>query len=153
MSATGVAAPGPKRLSAGRLRSLLGRRLIASLATVDSDGLPHVVPMWFRREGERILIPTSSGTVKIRHLAKKPYAAVMLHEVGPAHAVSGVLVRGSVEVLTGPEALRLNRTIHLRYVSARDLAKPKYAQYLSGDDVTIAVAMERVATWDISGMV
>lgn len=153
MSATEVAAPGPKRLSASRLRALLGRSLIASLATVDSRGRPHVVPMWFRREGERILIPTSSGTVKIRHLAKNPHAAVMLHEVGAAHAVSGVLIRGPVEILSGSEALRLNRTIHLRYVSARDLAKPKFAQYLSGDDVTIAVSMERVATWDISGMV
>lgn len=153
MSATAVASPGPKKLSASRVRALLGRSLIASLATVDSRGRPHVVPMWFRRQGERILIPTSSGTVKIRHLAKNPHAAVMVHEVGKAQAASGVLVRGRVEILTGPEALRLNRSIHLRYVSARDLAKPQYAQYLSGDDVTIAVEMERVATWDISGMV
>jgi hypothetical protein len=33
------------------------------------------------------------------------------------------------------------------------LAKPKFAEYLSGDDVTIAVAIEQVTTWDISGMV
>jgi PPOX class probable F420-dependent enzyme len=145
--------PGAKKLSASRLRALLGRSLIASLATVDSRGRPHVVPMWFRRQGERILIPTSSKTAKIKHLAANPHAAVMVHEVGPAHAVTGVLVRGPVEILSGPEARRLNRTIHLRYVSAGDLAKPKFAEYLSGDDVTIAVAIEQVTTWDISGMV
>ena len=153
MSAAAASQSGAKKLSASRLRALLGRSLIASLATVDSRGRPHVVPMWFLRQGERILIPTSSKTVKIRHLARNPQAAVMVHEVAPAHAVSGVLVRGAVEILTGPEARRLNRRIHLRYVSARDLAKPKFADYLRGDDVTIAVAMEQVATWDISGMV
>lgn len=153
MSNPGANQSGAKKLSAGRLRALLGRSLIASLATVDSRGRPHVVPMWFMRRGERILIPTSSKTAKIRHLATNPQAAVMVHEVAPAHAVSGVLVRGTVEILSGPEARRINRSIHLRYVSKGDLAKPKFAEYLSGDDVTIAIAIEQVATWDISGMV
>jgi nitroimidazol reductase NimA-like FMN-containing flavoprotein (pyridoxamine 5'-phosphate oxidase superfamily) len=143
----------PKRLSASRLRALLGRNLIASLATVDSMNRPHVVPMWFMRQGKRILIPTNSRTAKIRHLAKNPHAAVMIHDVGPAHAVCGVMVGGSVDILSGPEALRINLRIHLRYASPSELADPTYAQYLRGDDVTIAVAIDQVVTWDISGIV
>lgn len=36
-----------RRLDAAEIEELLSRDLVAHLATVDADGYPHVVPLWF----------------------------------------------------------------------------------------------------------
>jgi PPOX class probable F420-dependent enzyme len=138
-------------MSARAIRGMLGRRLIAGLATVDAGGRPHVVPIWFRWDGDHLLFPTSSRTRKVRNLERHPYAAATIHE-GSGMGIRGVMLRGPVEIVGGSEARRLNRAIHLRYVSARDLRRAEIAAYLDGDDVTLRMAVEETVSWDIAGM-
>ena len=47
-------------------RELLQARLIAKLATFNSDGSIHLVAMWFLWDGEAVLIPTNARTRKRR---------------------------------------------------------------------------------------
>lgn len=143
---------GPNRMSARAIRALLGRSLIASLATVDAAGKPHLIPIWFRRQGNRLLFPTSSKTKKVRNLRRNQYGVAMVHEARGAMDLLGVMLRGPVEIIDGDEARRLNRSIHLRYVSARELRHPEVAAYLGGDDVTLALTMDEVVSWDMSTM-
>lgn len=143
-------AVGPRKMSARAISGLLGRRLIASLATIDAGGRPHVVPIWFRRDGDHLLFPTSSATRKVRNLERHPYAAATVHE-GSGLDIRGVMLRGRVEIIGGAEARRLNRSIHLRYVSARDLRRADVAAYLGGDDVTLRLAVEESVSWESTG--
>jgi hypothetical protein len=64
--------------------------------------------------------------------------------------VRGVMLVGSVEITGGAEARRLNRSIHLKYVTAEGLELPEVRVYLDGDDVTIRLLPDRVATWDLT---
>jgi PPOX class probable F420-dependent enzyme len=129
---------------------LLGARLIAALATIDADGAPHVVPMWFVRDGGHVLIPTSARTRKIRNLRRTPRATLMVEQARGGLAVRGAMVVGAVEIVEGEEARRLNRSIHLKYVTAEGLALPEVRGYLDTDDVTIRLRPERVTTWDLT---
>jgi PPOX class probable F420-dependent enzyme len=150
MSAGAADGPAPKVMSSRAVRSLLSRNLIASLATVDASGAPHVVPIWFRRDGDHLLFPTSSRTKKARNLTRNPRAAAMIHD-GSGMNIFGLMLRGRVDIIEGDEARRLNRSIHLRYVSARDLKRPDIGAYLGGDDVTLRLRIEQVVSWDMSG--
>lgn len=47
----------PLDLSAAEIDELLSMTLIANLATLDSDGGIHLLPMWFLRIGNDICIP------------------------------------------------------------------------------------------------
>jgi PPOX class probable F420-dependent enzyme len=47
------------------------------LATVDDDGAPWVRPVWFRWDGERVLIYSQPTAAKVRHIASNP--SVCLH--------------------------------------------------------------------------
>jgi PPOX class probable F420-dependent enzyme len=141
----------PGGLSAAEVDELLELRLIASLATVASDGIPHVVAMWFRRDGDALLMPTSQHTLKVRHLRRDPRAAVMVDLSRAGLDLRGVLVRGVAELVDGRDARALNRSIHERYVTERGLADPEVESYLtSGDDVTIRVPFDRVVTWNLA---
>src|SRR5581483_8201055 len=90
-------------------------------------------------------------TWKVRNLRANPYAAVVVDESRAGLDLKGVLVRGRAELVEGERALRLNRSIHLRYVTSAGLELEPVAAYLArGDDVTIRVAMDEVRTWNLT---
>jgi len=136
-------------LSNDALAALLEGRYIASLGTLDRDGRIHIVPLWYRREGDRILLPTSSRSHKAQNIRRHSYVSVMIHQTG-AGSERGALIRGPVDVVEGPEALELNHSIYLRYVTPKGLNHPAVAESLAGDDVTLRVKMEEVVSWDLS---
>jgi nitroimidazol reductase NimA-like FMN-containing flavoprotein (pyridoxamine 5'-phosphate oxidase superfamily) len=146
-----AAAVMPLRLSPGEIDALLEQRLIANLASDNPGGSIHLIAMWFRRDGDRILFPTSHHTRKARNLRARPTATVMIDRSVGGLDLRGVVIRGPVQLVEGDEARRLNRSIHERYVSEDGLALEPVAAYLrAGDDLTIAIAMERVSTWNLA---
>lgn len=146
-----TAAVTPPRLSDEEINRLLDMRLIANLATIDDDGGIHLVPMWFRRDGDHILMPTSRYTSKYRNLSARPRASVMIDVSRSGLNLHGVLIRGPVEIIEGDSARALNRSIHLRYVIPEGLSLGAVVTYLrEGDDVTLKIAMERMVTWDLT---
>lgn len=141
----------PLRLADAEIDEFLERRLIASLASLNSDGTVHVVAMWFRREGSTLLFPTSSRTRKARNLRRQPYATAMIDRSRAGLDLRGVQIKGSVELIDGDRARQLNHSIHERYITAAGLADDRVAAYLSaGDDVTISLSIDRVSSWNLA---
>jgi PPOX class probable F420-dependent enzyme len=67
------------------------------LATVRSDGRPHVVPVWFEVDDDgSILFNTGAGTVKGRNLLRDPRATLCVDDERPPF--SFVVIEGTVEV-------------------------------------------------------
>ena len=144
-----AAAVAPPRLTEEEIGELLSMTLIANLATMDRAGTIHVVPIWFRHEPPTILMPTSRFTQKYRNLERNPHASVMIDLSRAGLDLRGVLVRGTVHIVEGDEAKRLNRSIHLRYVTAEGLRQPEVGDYLSeGDDVTLVLSMDKLVSWN-----
>jgi nitroimidazol reductase NimA-like FMN-containing flavoprotein (pyridoxamine 5'-phosphate oxidase superfamily) len=141
----------PPVLTPAEIEKLLSMRLIANLATIDDDGGIHMVPMWFLRVADDICIPTSRSTHKYHNLRKRPSASVMIDVSRAGLNLKGVLIRGGVELIYGEEALRINRSIHLKYLTPEALNDVKVASYLSkGDDVTMKVNMDRIISWNLA---
>ncbi len=90
----------PPRLSAKEIDGLLAMRVIAKLATTDRGGTIHLVPMWFVRDSDRILIPTSRFTHKYRNVKRTPSASVMVDISRSGLDLRGVLIRGPVGLRT-----------------------------------------------------
>jgi len=129
---------------------LLALRLIATLATLSEDSSLHAVPMWFRWDGTSVLIPTSGQTRKIRNLRRTPRATVTVDQCRGGLDVRGVMLMGTVDIAEGTEARHLNRSIHLKYVTAEGLDLSEVRRYLDTDDVTIRMRPDRVITWDLT---
>lgn len=136
-------------LSDELVAELLRATLIAKLATLDRDGLIHLVAMWFLHQDGRLFIPTSSTTRKIRNLERNPRSTVMIDDSRGGFDLRGVTLNGRAEILHGEAARELNRRVHLKYVTAKGLALAAVRDYLATDDVTIAFQPERVSSWDL----
>jgi nitroimidazol reductase NimA-like FMN-containing flavoprotein (pyridoxamine 5'-phosphate oxidase superfamily) len=141
----------PPSLTAEEIDKLLSMTLIANLATLGEDDTIHIVPMWFIRIGNDICIPTSHHTRKYKNLRARPYASVMIDISRTGLDLKGVLIKGSVELVEGEEARKINHQIHKKYVTPEGLNNPSVASYLSkGDDVTVKIHIEHLVNWNLA---
>ena len=70
---------------------------IATLVTLNEDGSPNALPLWYDWDGERLRMFSMSGTGKLRRLARDPRACVSVAD--PVGALEAwVTVEGAVEM-------------------------------------------------------
>jgi PPOX class probable F420-dependent enzyme len=67
----------PTPLSA-EIKQLIDRPNFVHLATVMPDGSPSSTPVWVGREGDRLLICTSEGSLKARNTQRDPRVALSI---------------------------------------------------------------------------
>jgi PPOX class probable F420-dependent enzyme len=59
-------------------KQMIDRPNFAHFATSMSDGSPHVAPVWINREGDRVIISTSSESVKGKNTKNHPEVAISI---------------------------------------------------------------------------
>jgi PPOX class probable F420-dependent enzyme len=95
------------------------RQHLARIATVDADGFPRVLPLWFVREGRRILFTPRSPAVIWDNLRRDPRVGITIDE--DAQPYRKVTIQGTSEIVHPPgedDAWRdLYRTIAKRYTA------------------------------------
>jgi PPOX class probable F420-dependent enzyme len=88
----------PREMSEDEVRRFLtlGTRT-AKVATVASNGKPHVMPVWFVLDGDEIVFTTSRNSLKGRHLRRDGRIALCVDDEAPPFAF--VSVRGRARVI------------------------------------------------------
>jgi PPOX class probable F420-dependent enzyme len=69
---------------------------LAVVATVDPDGAPHAVPLWFRWDGGAVLIWTGARRHWVRNLAHEDRVAVTV--AVDREPYPGLIIRGTATV-------------------------------------------------------
>ena len=88
------------KLSADEVRAFLGEREhLVRLATVDDDGAPHVVPIWFVFEEDRIWMTPRERAAWWTDVQHDQRVALVIDE--EASPYRKVIARGSVEIVHG----------------------------------------------------
>ena len=60
------------------IREFLQKPLIARMSTIDSEGYPHTVPVWFALDGDDLMIISVRQTLKVSHILVNPKGKVGL---------------------------------------------------------------------------
>jgi len=115
-------------LSDPRVRQFVAGARVAHLATADAAGAPHVVPLCYWFDGERIYFAidekpkrnTGKALKRMRNIAENPRVAVVIDHYEEDWAQLGyVLIRGHARVVDDPE----------EYILALRHLREKYLQY------------------------
>lgn len=112
------------------------RDLVGALATIRADGSPHVVPIWYRWDGAKIIIWSGPTIGWVKRLHDDPRVAFTVYENAvPSRAA---YIRGVARLHEAPMAeLRDElRTITARYVPAERL-EAQLAEYEHDGNATI----------------
>jgi PPOX class probable F420-dependent enzyme len=95
------------------LRSFLGGRRYAVLATHDPDGGIHLTPIWFLFEDDRLYFASSSGSRKVKNLERNLSASAVVDAREPGRE-RWVSASGPAEILRDGEAQSINARIRRR---------------------------------------
>lgn len=119
------------------------------VATVRSDGGPHVTPIWFVVDGNDLVFTTWHESAKATHLRRDPRAALVVDLEEPPFA--HVLVEGTVTISDNPDDLRAFATrIGGRYMGPERAREFGERNGVPGE-LVVRLSMDRViAKADIS---
>lgn len=109
-------------MSAEEIREFLsdGTRT-AHLATVRSNGKPHVAPVWFVLDGDDLVLTTGARTVKGRNLRRDPNVCLSVDQPSPAYSFVQIAGEASLSEDHG-ELLRWATMIGGRYMGEEQAA-------------------------------
>lgn len=121
-------------------KDLLDKKAFAQLATVMSDGSPHVTPVWWDYDGNHIRINTAKGRVKDRNMRRNKKVALTI--VDPDNPYRYLGVRGEVAEITEQGA-----DAHIDLLAKKYLGKDKYPFRQPGEvRVLYKIRPEKIST-------
>ena len=68
------------------------------VASINADGTPHLVTMWYLREGDDLLFWTYAKSQKVVNVRRDPRATVLVATGERYEELKGVSINGSVTV-------------------------------------------------------
>jgi nitroimidazol reductase NimA-like FMN-containing flavoprotein (pyridoxamine 5'-phosphate oxidase superfamily) len=123
-----------------QIDAVLAQAVTASLATANPKTLqPHVVPVWFWWDGERIWISAFSSTRKLKELRLNRRCSILVEPLQGSSPLQGVLLEGTADLLAEDrgEVARLSEVIYKRYMTPEELAAPEPQFWMVDPENTI----------------
>jgi hypothetical protein len=135
----------PREMTEAEMREfLLDGTRTAKVATVMAGGAPHVMPVWFVLDGDRVVFTTGRGSVKGRNLRRDPRVAIVVEDDTPPFAF--VHIRGRAQITDDLDAmLRFATAIGARYMGT-DRAEEFGRRNAVAGELLVSVSPERVIT-------
>jgi PPOX class probable F420-dependent enzyme len=136
-------------MDAGEMRSRAAAARVARFASVGADDRPHVVPITFAIDGERLYFAVDSkpkrttNLKRLRNIAANPAVSVLIdHYEDDWESLWWVRLDGLARIVTAPEESE----------RALDMLAQRYPQYAATRPVgpVVAVSIERVSGWSSS---
>lgn len=105
------------RMDDAELGAFLGERSIVACATIDRDGAPHVMPLWFVVRDGDVWVWTYAASQKVRNLERDP-RATLLFEAGERYEeLRGAMLRTEAIIERDPDRVHaLGIAIYERYL-------------------------------------
>ncbi|HWC01284.1 MAG TPA: TIGR03618 family F420-dependent PPOX class oxidoreductase [Methylomirabilota bacterium] len=134
-------------LAEARIQQFLDGKDVVVLATVQADGGPLAMPMWFLHDPAALTMISVTGTQKVRNLRRDPRACVVA-EGGASGDVRGVAVHGHAEFLSeGPERRALVERLLEKY--RPHLERRWGGRAMPADRVMFRIVPARVRSWGL----
>lgn len=102
------------------VREFLQKPLLARMSTIDPDGYPHTVPVWFASDGDDIVVISVRDTRKVGHILANPKGAISIG--GDSGDGGGYLIKGEFIIEADPEDVWV-RKLTYRYETPEQAEK------------------------------
>jgi PPOX class probable F420-dependent enzyme len=131
------------KMTADQSDAFLRETRIAKLATLDADGAPTVVPVWFDWDGVTATVFTSRGSAKIARIERDPRVALSVEEpVGVPEKWVTVEGTATIEQSGGIELAR--RLARRYYTPERAASALESWEKVADDWVVLRITPRRI---------
>ncbi len=138
------------------VQSFLADNTVLQVATLGSDGWPHVAPMWYVMDGDKIVFRSFTKSQKIVNLTRNPNLTVLVESGDEYSQLRGVMIKGTARLIDvvdyvitiyGELAAKypmINDTKMEMDQQAREAAFGRFA----AKNTAVVVEPVKVVTWD-----
>lgn len=119
---------------------------ILRLATIDSSGSPHIVPVWYMYENNKFYVGTNMKTRKARNIKKNPKVAFCVDVGIRSPDIVGIMGTGNAKLILKKDLVELiSKRILARYF--KSLKNKSAQQLLEQTDCIIQITSRKVTDW------
>jgi general stress protein 26 len=128
-----------------RKETLLKKQKVMHLATIDSKGSPHLVPVWYKKIGKKFYIGTNTRTAKAKNISKNNKVCFCI-DVGIWHPIDGMMITGKARLLKEENKVKkIAGQVLLRYF--KSLKEKSAKQLLDQTDCVIEITPLKTTSW------
>lgn len=137
------------RMTDDEVTAFLAERRKLHVATINRDGSPHLVPMYFLLVGGAVTFWTYTRSQKVRNLERDPRITVMAEEGEAYFDLRGVQVAGRGHLAADlPLVTAFGERLYERYFGPLDDAGRAYVARSAAKRTLVTVEPVRVVSWD-----
>jgi len=122
-----------------KAQEFLKGKYFGKIATVRKSGSPHVTPIWYLLEGDRLIINTTTERVKYRNIKRDPRVCFLVDDGYPY-----VMIEGKARIATERDPKKDIEALAIRYTGEEAGRKSARERYWKMDRVSIEIIPERV---------
>jgi PPOX class probable F420-dependent enzyme len=139
------------KMSDDEMRAFLEAGRDLQVASINADGTPHLVTMWYVvRDGE-IVFWTYAKSQKVVNLRRDPRLTVLVAAGEVYEQLKGVSISGRAELVEDPDdVMRYGEAVYERYWGPLNDTAREGVRAMGAKRVVIVVKPERVMSWDHS---
>ncbi len=123
------------------------------VATINKDGTPHLIPLWFAIEDGAIILETFSKSQKIKNLERDPRISVLFEDGDTYPELKGVSIKARAELIRNndEEVHRLHMAVLLRNTpEIPEDVLDNATRSMVPKKTAIRIVPDRVMSWDHS---
>ena len=121
------------------------------VASINGDGTPHLVTMWYAMQDGEIAFWTYGKSQKIINLRRDPRLSVLVATGEVYEQLKGVSIQGQAEIVDDPDdVLRYGEAVYERYWGPLNDTVREGVRAMGAKRVVIVVKPDKVLSWDHS---
>jgi PPOX class probable F420-dependent enzyme len=140
------------RLSDEELWSFIESQKTVQVATINHDGWPHVMPLWFAIDDGAVVLETFTKSQKIKNLQRDPRISILFEDGDEYSQLRGASIRATAELVSDVDRVHeLHMKVLMRNTPeiGHDVLE-KASLSMAPKKTAILVRPERVVSWDHS---
>jgi PPOX class probable F420-dependent enzyme len=139
------------KMSDEQIREFLDAGRDLQVASINADGTPHLVTMWYGMLDGEVAFWTYAKSQKVMNLRRDPRLSVLVATGEVYEQLKGVSIVGRGEIVDDPdEVLRYGELVYERYWGPLDDTVREGVRAMGSKRVVILVKPEKILSWDHS---
>ena len=120
------------------------------VSSINKDGSPHLVPMWFFVSDKKIILVSYTKSQKIRNLTRNPKIAILFEDGDEYENLRGVSINAEANLLDEPgEVQSMEKKLIVRNQAQQQAADVEEIVRKSRSKKTaIVITPARIISWD-----
>jgi len=136
-------------MSDGEITDFVARSRTGTLATVGSDGQPHLVAMWFGIVGGDIWLETKVKSQKVLNIRRNPRVSFLIEDGMTYDSLRGVSFEGTAEITDDPDMIfRVGVSVWERYNGPYTEEVRPAVDMMMNKRVAVRIVTSRIRSWD-----